>query len=290
METYYTWIPRYEFTLDQTNQRSIVKFVNGTSTETTPGYQIPEAFTFNGQEITGYWAMKYTAGSEAAPRFDIEVVATSSSIRTKGITGTAKESGQIYKYYLDGQYKGEKSSAEESFEYTNLSSNKKYTMLVEIRKSSTDELVGTILKQISTVDANKPELMGFNEEMTYYVLYDEAGNETISGKVKNDGSNLPNGWYNYSESKWANIVVTDGEVRDGTITGATKTTYYTWIPRYEFRITSSQQMQPEKGRVEVRFLKGKSTEVDVGYQIPEAFTFNGEEIEGYWAMKYTAGE
>ena len=289
LETYYTWIPRYEFALDQTNQRSIVKFISGTSTETTPGYQIPEAFTFNGQEISGYWAMKYTAGTESAPRFDTEVVATSNSIRTKGITGTAKENGQTYKYYINGQYKGEKTNSEDNFTFENLTANTKYTVLVEVRNAE-DEYVGSILKQISTVDANKPELIGFNADMTYYVLYDEAGNETIGDKIKNNGSNMPNNWYNYSESKWANIVVTDGEVKNGQITGATMTTYYTWIPRYEFMITSSQYAQIAEGRTEVRFLKDKSTETDDGYQIPEAFTFNGEELSGYWAMKYTAGE
>ena len=61
-DVYYVWTPRYCFKLDQTNQRSIVKFIDGTSTETDSGYQIPEAFTFNAQELTGYWAMKYTAG------------------------------------------------------------------------------------------------------------------------------------------------------------------------------------------------------------------------------------
>ncbi len=78
--------------LDQTNQRSIVKFITGTSKETDAGYQIPEAFWFDkngdgtedeGEQLTGYWAMKYTAGDEAAPRFSTEVVATSSSIKTK---------------------------------------------------------------------------------------------------------------------------------------------------------------------------------------------------------------
>ena len=32
-----------------------------------------------------------------------------------------------------------------------------------------------------------------------------------------------------------------------------------------------------------------STDVDTGWQIPEAFTFNEKELTGYWAMKYTAG-
>ena len=299
LETYYTWIPRYEFKLDYTAERSNVNFIEGTSKQTTDGYQIPEAFTFNGQELTGYWAMKYTAGDATAPRFSTEVVATSSSIKTKGITGTAVGEGQKYRYYINGEYKGEKASKDDTFEFSGLSSNTKYTVLVEVRDSSTDEYIGTVVKQISTIDANKPELTGFNSSMTYYVLYDESGNETIGDKIKNDGSNIPSNWYNYSNSRWANIVVTDGTIKNGKIENATKTTYYTWIPRYEFTITSSQYAQPVAGRTEVRFISGTSKETDIGYQIPEAFWFDknsngtedaGEQLTGYWTMKYTAGE
>ena len=115
LETYYTWIPRYEFKLDQTSQRSDINFLEGTSTQNSEGYQIPEAFTFNGKQLTGYWAMKYTAGDATAPRFDTEVMATSTSIKTKEITGTAKADGQVYKYYLNGEYKGEKTDATKKF-------------------------------------------------------------------------------------------------------------------------------------------------------------------------------
>ena len=299
LETYYTWIPRYEFKLDYVAERSNVNFIEGTSKQTTDGYQIPEAFTFNGQELTGYWAMKYTAGDEAAPRFSTEVVATSSSIKTKGITGAAVGEGQKYKYYINGEYKGEKTAKTDTFEFSGLSSNTKYTVLVEVRNNATDEYVGTVVKQISTIDANKPELTGFNSSMTYYVLYDESGNETIGDKINNDVSNMPSNWYNYSTSRWANIVVTDGTIKNGKIENATKTTYYTWIPRYEFTITSSQYAQPAAGRTEVRFISGTSKETDIGYQIPEAFWFDknsngtedaGEQLTGYWTMKYTAGE
>ena len=157
LETYYTWIPRYCFTLDQTNERSTVKFLNGTSSEVPEGYQIPEAFTFDGKQLSGYWAMKYTAGDEAAPTFDTEVAATSSSIKTKGITGTKVAEGQTYKYYLNGEYKGEKTSSNDWFEFTGLNSDTKYTVLVEIRNAS-DEYIGTVVKQISTIEANKPDL------------------------------------------------------------------------------------------------------------------------------------
>ncbi len=306
LETYYTWIPRYQFTLDQTNQKSTIKFITGTNTAVDGGYQIPDAFWFDkngngvqedGEQLTGFWAMKYTAGSESAPRFDTELMATSASIKTKGITGTAVGNGQVYKYYINGEYKGQKTTATDTFEFSELKSNTKYTILVEVRNSS-DEYVGSVVKQISTIDANKPELIGFNEQNTYYVLYDESGNETIGDKIVNSGNNMPSNWYNYSESKWANIVVTDGTVSGGKITGATKTTYFTWIPRYEFQITSSQYQQPAVARTEVRFLQGTSKDTDIGYQIPNAFWFDknsngveddGEQLTGYWAMKYTVG-
>ena len=148
--------------------------------------------------------------------------------------------------------------------------------------------VGSVVKQISTIDANKPELTGFNADQTYYVLYDNDGNEIIGDKIKSDGSNLPSNWYDYSSSKWANIVVKSGG----------KTTYFTWIPRYEFRINAGQQLQPATARTEVRFLQGTSKDTDAGYQIPDAFWFdknsNGkeddeEQLTGYWVMKYTAG-
>ena len=288
LEIYYTWIPRYEFTLDQTNKRSTVKFLSGTSTEVDNGYQIPEAFWVdkNGdgnkdadEQLTGYWAMKYTLGSETAPIFDTDVTATSSSIRTKGITGTSVADGQVYKYYINGEYKGEKSTSTDTFEFTGLSANTKYTVLVEIRNSS-DEYVGSVVKQISTIDANKPDLNGFNADNTYYVLYDNDGNETIGDKIKNDGGKMPSNWYDYSSNKWANIVVKEGSM----------TMYYTWIPRYEFRVNSSQYQQLATARTEVRFLSGTSKDTDTGYQIPEAFTFNGQDLTGYWAMKYTLGE
>ena len=87
--------------------------------------------------------------------------------------------------------------------------------------------------------------------------------------------------YNYSESKWANIIVEANGMK----------TYYTWIPRYEFMITSSQYAQTASGRTEVRFVTTEITNENCtpGYQVPEAFTFNGQELSGYWAMKYTAG-
>ena len=61
-------------------------------------------------------------------------------------------------------------------------------------------------------------------------------NDVEAKKFKNSKTtaiteSMPNDWYDYSKSRWANIVVTDGTIKNGQITGATMTTYYTWIPR-----------------------------------------------------------
>ena len=279
-ETYYVWIPRYQFKLDQANERSAVRFIQGTGTTTETGYQIPEAFKFNGKELTGYWITKYTTGDISAPAFATETTTTNSVIKTKGITGSGVKSGLTYNYYLNGVKKGSSNNASENFTYTGLQANTTYTIHIEVRNSSTDAYVGSITEQIKTQEANAPDLSGFNANVTYYVLYDETGKETIGDKITNNGSNIPSNWYDYSERKWANIVVKT----DNT------TTYYTWIPRYEFKITAAQQAQPAQGRIDVNFIQGNSTDVTPGYQIPEAFKFNGKELTGYWVAKYTLGE
>lgn len=68
LEIYYVWIPRYQYALNQTSQRSNVKFIRETGTETLPGYKIPDAFWFDknndgieqeDERLTGYWVSKY---------------------------------------------------------------------------------------------------------------------------------------------------------------------------------------------------------------------------------------
>lgn len=62
------WIPRYQYKLNQTSQKSDVKFLNGTDNNADDGYQIPEAFWWDkndngteddGEQLTGYWISKY---------------------------------------------------------------------------------------------------------------------------------------------------------------------------------------------------------------------------------------
>ena len=127
---------------------------------------------------------------------------------------------------------------------------------------------------------------GFKSDRTRYLEVNSQGN-LIPGNWIDE--NPTESWYDYKNGKWANILIENNGSE----------IYYTWIPRYEFKITSSQQAQPATARTEIRFLSGTSKYTDIGYQIPEAFWFNknsngveddGEQLTGYWAMKYTVGE
>ena len=294
-EVYYTWIPRYEFVLEPNEQRTEVKFITGTGGGTgsnragvTAGYQVPEAFNFNGQELTGYWAMKYNVGDVNTAVFDATAVASSnSSITVQGVTGSGVASGQVYNYYINTTERNKNTkpyktttNASEHVTFEKLKTVLEYTILIEIRTTA-GAYVTSIIKQLEISVPNKPDLTGFNPDCTYYVLYDDNGNETIGEKIKNDGSNMPNNWYDYSKQKWANIVTQNGGTK----------TYFTWIPRYQFKLNSQTQ------RSEVKFIEGVQGGTDsnrtgtvAGYQIPEAFKFNGQELTGYWAMKYNVGE
>ena len=173
----------------------------------------------------------------------------------------------------------------ENYIYKNLAGNTKYTINIIAREASKNKYVGAITQKVDTVSVNRPELVGFNENNTYYVLYDKDGNEKIGDKIKNDGSNMPKEWYDYPNRKWANIVVTDGTVENGKITGATSTSYFVWIPRYSYSLDTQNQ------RTKVKFLEGIDENIENGYQIPESFTWgdtdeNKVQLKGYWISKY----
>ena len=289
LESYFTWIPRYQYALDTTSQRSYVKFIKGTSTQTDANYSIPEAFTFDGKELTGYWMSKYQLSTEEIKaKLDSNISAGSSLIRIGTITGTALNdtSGNTinlkYEYYLNGDKKHEGSNSDEKYVFTGLNANTTYTITIIARNASTNEYVASIVKKLTTIEPNRPDLTGFNSDITYYITYDSDGNEVKGEKIRNDGSNIPNNWYDYSHQKWANILVEN--------TNGAKT-YLTWIPRYEYRILSSINdwtlRDKNNMRTEVNFVQGTSKETTSGgYQIPEAFTFDEKELTGYWMSKY----
>ncbi len=286
LESYFVWIPRYQYTLDNVNQKSYVKFIKGIETKNDSGYQIPEAFTWgdnNEKQLTGYWIAKYQLSTEILPKMNAEMTSGENEIRIQDITGTSIISGLKYEYYIDGRKVHEGNNAKEHYIYENLKGNQVYTINIIARNASTNAFVAAVTKKVETVRGNPPDLRGYKESMTYYVLYDNNGNMTIGDNIKNDGRNIPENWYNYSTRKWANIVVTDGKVQNGQITGETFKNYFVWIPRYQYSLNTVDQ------RTNVKFIDGIGTETKSGYQIPEAFTWgdnNEKQLTGYWISKY----
>lgn len=324
LETYYVWIPRYQYKLNQTSQRSDVKFILGTSTTTEIGYQIPEAFWWDkndneiaddGEQLTGYWITKYQlTREEKDARITAELSADINCIHVKDINGTllkmTDSDGNTvdvplkYEYYLDGELKHEGTSSTENYVYTDLNVNSTYTINIIARNANTNAYVGAITKKITTQNVNEPDLSSFMsndglKNRTYYIVYE---GESVKEYIPISQSN-PNNWYDYSKSRWANIVVTDGQVSGNTITDATATTYLVWVPRYQYKILQSvndwSNLNTENARTDVKFISGTSRNTDSGYQIPEAFWWDknddgieddGEQLTGYWITKYQLNE
>ena len=134
------------------------------------------------------------------------------------------------------------------------------------------EGTNTGIAAASTDTANKiqVDLSGFNPSCTYYVTYDENGKQTSENiPISNPA---PEGWYDYSKKKWANIMTNKNGLK----------TYWTYIPRYEY------QMWQELKQTNIRFISPSTTQdnVEEGFKVPDSFTFGGQQIKGYWVSKY----
>lgn len=284
LETYYVWIPRYQYMLDNTSQRSYVKFIKGIGTETDSGYKIPEAFTFDGQELTGYWITKYQlTQEESEQRINAEMAAGSNLIRIRDITGTAIDEAKTngvnvkYEYYINGDKKHEGTDSAENYVFEGLTANTTYGVNIIARNKDTDEFIAAVTKKISTIDANTPDVSSFNQDTTYYVYYEGDEEKRVSIKEK-----APAKWYDYSNQNWANIVTTANNTE----------TYFVWIPRYEYKILSDRtNLSTANRRIDVTFIPTSVTNSNCskGYKVPEAFTFDGQELAGYWISKYQLG-
>ena len=276
--------------MDQDAQRSDVKFIdvynnytdeNGNVTQweelENQGYQVPEAFEFNNTQLPGYWSMKYTAGERDTYTLNFDAVASKTKIKIQGISINTTETVAKYTYAINGNIVKESSTAE-NFEYETNTENANIVNVTALNENG--EVVGSMTKECTQAKVNEPDVSGFNAETTFYVTYDGNDNEHSTIPVTEDA---PADWYDYGDSKWANIVTRNNGLE----------TYYTWIPRYEFKLDQTAQ------RSNINFIEGTSKETSNGYQIPDAFWFDkngngveddGEQLTGYWAMKYTVGE
>lgn len=159
-------------------------------------------------------------------------------------------------------------------------------VIVEGYTNCEDILTGSGLDKRPTGKCNdvtkicEPDLTGFNAENTYYLTYDENGNEVLKGKISNK---VPTDWYDYSDTakKWANIKVINGKEQ----------AYFVWIPRYEYKIIGGEDDTTPK-QVLVNYITPNMILTE-GYTLPAAFIWNmtdeekgTKQLPGFWASKY----
>lgn len=298
-ENYYVWIPRYVYKLDSSTQKSDIKFVdvynnykNADTGESLTyaqlieqGYKLPEAFEFgDGNELTngslitsisGYWVSKYQLSEATQYNINYSLFATANSIRVGDFTNNVNEIATKYKYAINGEIENTTTELSE-YNFENINYDKEYIINITALDEN-DKIVGSMTKTFEPAEINPPDLSKFNDQITYYVWYDNDGTEHNDRLIT---ETQPENWYDYSLGKWANIVVKND---NGAIT------YYTWIPRYQYHLNKLGQ------RSEVKFIVGKSTETLGDYIIPEAFWWDkndngveedGEQLTGYWITKY----
>jgi len=118
-------------------------------------------------------------------------------------------------------------------------------------------------------------------------------------------------WYNYvnqsgdnGESLWANVMLSDGKYKAGSVTVGQEVSIYetgsmfVWIPRYEYKIDSSgiDNVNTFAGTIDIKFIPVSQTTPDSGYDyVHPAFRADASlggwdtELNGIWVSKYEAG-
>ena len=127
--------------------------------------------------------------------------------------------------------------------------------------------------------------------------------------VKADSSNKNFAWFNYGNQQWANVATVTEDVRQTLLDAPVDTivpmdkinTMFTWIPRFKYKLFNVDGMVSPVGNknlagdymIDIQF-ETASTTKSMGTQNGEwlthpAFTFGGQELEGFWMAKFETG-
>lgn len=280
------------------------------------GYTLPDAFTFGGQDLKGIWVSKYEISDPIEPiGFMCSSLENSIEITDltfeggSGLTADAPISEDIKQSTMTVKVSGGDLAA--PIEITGtlpikieaLRKAQTYTVQLTLVTKYMDTLVLTQKVRTLEGDVNDvaaPDLSGFSANNTYYVLCDsdpaqlanKDGTNLIQGKISTKSDDLytgrkiasdpPEGWYDYSDKKWANIV---------TMNAKGEAVFLTWVPRYAF------YFDEEQSALNVVYVTANVTNKNISelgisnYQIPDCFTFEdtkGKKVElsGMWVSKY----
>ena len=127
--------------------------------------------------------------------------------------------------------------------------------------------------------------------------------------VKADSSNKNFAWFNYGNQQWANVATVTEDVRQELLNAPVDTivpmdkinTMFVWIPRFKYKLFNVDGTVSPVGNknlvedymIDIKFETAstpKSTGTQNGQWLTHpAFTFGGQELEGFWMAKFETG-
>ena len=157
------------YKLDQTTQRSDVKFVdvynNFTDASTgqvtsfkeliAQGYQLPEAFTWGdaeATEISGYWISKYQLSELEKFNIDYNMTASKSSIVLSNYTNNVADKAKTYTYAINGKIVNNSTTLDE-YTFNGLTENQSYIVNVTALDAN-GTIVGSMTKLLEPTEGD----------------------------------------------------------------------------------------------------------------------------------------
>ena len=223
----------------------------------------------------------------------------------------ARGEGVKYRYSIKKANEGDESytpaveKAENTYEFTGLEKLNKYTAKVELIKDNQVVDTEIVEIQIEAPEDSTAEPPAVAEGMTPVKW---NGSNWIKTTINDEE------WYNYSEKKWANVVLGDSTFDGNTLDESKTYSMLVWIPRYAYQITSGYHqngadINPSDatlgaGNINVVFVdrnnqdKNKTktyseeypnytTESGMSdYVVHPAFNYGGAKLAGIWVGKY----
>ena len=272
----------------------------------------------------GYQTKSYNitnVDNDPPAEFEIDAMnATEIGLVVNAETTDALSNIKYYDCYLNNvKYRATKDTYKNYYTITNVRPGTKYTIRVEAIDEAGNKIASTNTKEITTwtpttnawnekKQANKPELT----EGMIPIKYN--GTKWVTTTEDDED------WYNYNESgsnyesKWANIMLSDGKYKSDTVLPGTEVeesdlgSMFVWIPRYAYKIENGYHSSIA-GDISIEFLEGTSshkTGVDIGsypeysysttaseskmnnYVVHPAFNYDETQLTGIWIAKFIA--
>ena len=307
---YWTWIPRYEYKIDNKLKSVDVVFIKGNQTTPDEGYQIPDAFKFNNKELSGIWVGKYEITDVAIPTgFTVGAIDGGFTVSSICYDGSCKKtsgmpnSGTMRIKKKDNSSVVKTQAVKVGDKITNLDTGVyevEWDIPLSYNNASKTQQTKTVKEEVtvkSSITVEKPDLSGFKDKSESYVYYVEYGNNLNSADEMKVGdkvqfgtngevTNAPSNWYDYSLKKWANIIVSTEELTKETVINYSNLynkkniTMWVWIPKYEYKIDKNSKS------ISTIFIGKNDNSPDRGYSIPDAFKFGDTDLSGIWVGKY----